>query len=42
MYHQLRERLVSMERTGPAVRVRSSFVGGIKRAPMRWEVRAAS
>jgi cytochrome P450 len=39
MYQQLRERLVRMERTGPAVRVRSSFVGGIKRAPMRWELR---
>jgi cholest-4-en-3-one 26-monooxygenase len=42
MYQQLRERLVSMERTGDAVRVRSSFIGGIKRAPMRWELRAAS
>ena len=40
MYQQLRERLVRMERTGPAVRVRSSFVGGIKRAPMRWQLRA--
>jgi cholest-4-en-3-one 26-monooxygenase len=38
MYQHLRERLVSMERTGEAVRVRSSFVGGIKRAPMRWEL----
>ncbi len=42
MYAQLRERLVSMERTGPPVRVRSSFVGGIKRAPMRWELAAGS
>ena len=41
MYAQLRERLVSMERTGPAVRVRSSFVGGIKRAPMRWSLAPA-
>jgi len=41
MYQQLRERLVRMERTGPVVRVRSSFVGGIKRAPMRWELRDA-
>jgi len=39
MYRQLRERLVSMERTGPAVRVRSSFVGGIKRAPMTCKLR---
>jgi cholest-4-en-3-one 26-monooxygenase len=41
MYAQLRERLVSIERTGDPVRVRSSFVGGIKRAPIRWELRAA-
>jgi cholest-4-en-3-one 26-monooxygenase len=41
MYQQLRERLVSMERTGDAVRARSSFIGGIKRAPMRWELRGA-
>ena len=41
MYAQLRERLIEMERTGPVVRVRSSFVGGIKRAPMRWRLRAA-
>ena len=41
MYQQLRERLVRMERTGDAVRVRSSFIGGVKRAPMRWELRAA-
>jgi cholest-4-en-3-one 26-monooxygenase len=42
MYQQLRERLVRMERSGDPVRVRSSFVGGIKRAPMRWELRPAS
>jgi cholest-4-en-3-one 26-monooxygenase len=41
MYAELRERLVRMERTAPAVRARSSFVGGIKRAPMRWELRPA-
>ncbi len=39
MYQQLRERLVRMERTGPVERARSSFIGGIKRAPMRWELR---
>lgn len=39
MYQQLRERLVSMERTAPVSRVRSSFVGGIKRAPIRWKLR---
>jgi cholest-4-en-3-one 26-monooxygenase len=39
MYQQLSERLVSMERAGPPERIRSSFIGGIKRAPMRWELR---
>ena len=39
VYQQLRERLVSMERTAPVDRVRSSFIGGIKRAPMRWTLR---
>jgi cholest-4-en-3-one 26-monooxygenase len=42
LYDQLRERLVHMERTGEVVRARSSFIGGIKRAPMRWELRGAS
>ena len=42
MYQQLRERLVEMERTAPIVRVRSSFVGGVKRAPMKWTLRDAS
>jgi cholest-4-en-3-one 26-monooxygenase len=41
MYSQLRERVVKMERTGEVDRVRSSFIGGIKRAPMRWELRSA-
>lgn len=36
----LRERLVSAELVGPVERARSSFVGGIKRAPMRWEIKA--
>ena len=38
-FAQLRERLVECELSGPPVRVRSSFVGGIKRAPMRWTIR---
>jgi len=42
MYQQLRERLVEMERTAPIVRVRSSFVGGVKRAPMKWRLRDAN
>jgi cholest-4-en-3-one 26-monooxygenase len=41
MYQQLRERLIDMERTAPIVRVRSSFVGGVKRAPMKWTLRPA-
>jgi cholest-4-en-3-one 26-monooxygenase len=35
-FGQLRERLTACELTGPVERVRSSFVGGIKHAPMRW------
>jgi cytochrome P450 len=38
----LRERLEHCEPAGPAERVRSSFVGGIKRAPMRWRIRGAT
>lgn len=41
-FAQLRERLVRCEPTGRVERVRSSFVGGIKRAPMRWEIRPAA
>jgi cholest-4-en-3-one 26-monooxygenase len=37
-FSQLRDRLSECELTGPPVRVRSSFVGGIKRAPMRWRM----
>jgi cholest-4-en-3-one 26-monooxygenase len=39
-FSQLRERLVTCELAGPVERVRSSFVGGIKRAPMRWKLSA--
>jgi cholest-4-en-3-one 26-monooxygenase len=41
VFDQMRERLESFERTGPEERVRSSFVGGIKRAPIRWKLRPA-
>jgi cholest-4-en-3-one 26-monooxygenase len=34
----LRERLRSAELSGSIERARSSFVGGIKRAPMRWQI----
>jgi cholest-4-en-3-one 26-monooxygenase len=38
-FAQLRERLIFAELSGPVERARSSFVGGIKRAPMRWKLR---
>jgi len=38
VFEELRTRLVRAELAGPVDRVRSSFVGGIKRAPLRWEV----
>jgi len=38
VFEELRTRLVHAELAGPVERVRSSFVGGIKRAPLRWEV----
>jgi cholest-4-en-3-one 26-monooxygenase len=41
MYEELARRLVRMERTAEVVRIRSSFIGGVKRAPMRWELREA-
>jgi cholest-4-en-3-one 26-monooxygenase len=39
---QLRQRLEACELTGPVERVRSSFVGGIKRAPRRWCIRPSA
>ena len=41
-FAQLRERLEHCELAGPVERVRSSFVGGIKRAPMRWRIGAGT
>ena len=41
LFAQLRERLVSIERTKPVERVNSSFVGGVKRAWIRWELKDA-
>lgn len=38
-FASLRERLESAELAAPVERARSSFVGGIKRAPMRWRIR---
>ncbi|MBI1815474.1 MAG: cytochrome P450 [Deltaproteobacteria bacterium] len=40
-FGQLRARLERCELSGPVARVRSSFVGGIKRAPMRWRIAPA-
>jgi cytochrome P450 len=40
-FAQLRARLEECEPAGPVERVRSSFVGGIKRAPMRWRIASA-
>ena len=37
-FGQLRKRLEQCELAGPVERVCSSFVGGIKRAPMRWQI----
>ncbi|HYB99598.1 MAG TPA: cytochrome P450 [Candidatus Limnocylindrales bacterium] len=39
-FRHLLERLEHAELAGPVERARSSFVGGIKRAPMRWSIRA--
>ncbi len=41
LFAQLRERLVSIERAKPVERMNSSFVGGVKRAWVRWEVKDA-
>jgi cholest-4-en-3-one 26-monooxygenase len=41
LFADLRERLVSIERAKSVERMRSSFVGGIKRAWIRWELRDA-
>ncbi len=41
-FARLRERLEWAELAGPAERARSSFVGGIKRAPMRWRIRPSA
>ena len=41
LFAQLRERLVSIERASPVERMLSSFVGGVKRGLIRWELREA-
>ena len=40
-FAQLRERLEHVRARRPVERVRSSFVGGIKRVPMRWRLAPA-
>jgi hypothetical protein len=39
LVRQLAERLESVELAGPVERVRSSFLGGIKRMPIRYRLR---
>jgi cytochrome P450 len=41
IFRQLAQRLESVEPTGPAERILSSFVGGIKRLPIRYHLRPA-
>ena len=41
LFSQLRERLVSIERARTVERINSSFVGGVKRAFVRWELKDA-
>jgi cytochrome P450 len=41
IFRQLAQRLESVEPTGPAERILSSFVGGIKRFPIRYRMRPA-
>jgi len=40
LFRQLAERLLEVELAGPVERLRSSFLGGIKHAPVRWRLRA--
>jgi cholest-4-en-3-one 26-monooxygenase len=40
MFRQLAERMEFVELAGPAQRMRSSFVGGIKHMPIRYRIRA--
>ncbi len=40
MFRQLAQRMESVELAGPAQRMRSSFVGGIKHMPIRYRIRA--
>jgi len=40
-FAQLARRLTACELSGPIERARSGFVGGIKRAPMKWTIAAA-
>ena len=42
MFSQLRERATDLAVAGDFERVHSSFVGGIKRAPIRWKLAASA
>lgn len=41
LFSQLGERLIKIERSKPVDRMFSSFIGGVKRAPIRWELSEA-
>jgi cytochrome P450 len=42
IFRALADRMESVEQTGPADRLRSSFVGGIKHLPIRYKLRASA
>lgn len=42
LLHQLRRRLVSIERSGDPDQIRSSFVVGLKHLPVRYQIRSAA
>jgi cholest-4-en-3-one 26-monooxygenase len=42
LFRQLAERLVDVELTGPVERLRSSFLGGVKHVPLRWQLAPAA
>jgi cholest-4-en-3-one 26-monooxygenase len=39
VFRQLAERLTRVESTGPIARLRSSFLGGVKHMPIRYQLR---
>ncbi len=41
IFRELAERLEAVELAGPVARMRSSFLGGVKRMPIRYRIRSA-